>query len=594
MNNGQKIRKWLPSLVSAFVLMLCGIAMIVFYYLTKYRPLYHLAVTFFMPLGVVLPLLLMLFARKKSTKAPSSAESDVLQETDGGDETKKKNAILRTLLSIGTKIKGISEEKAKTLLIVVTTTISAALFIISQFYHYLAFGTTTTLYTISYLHVVILACIFVLFLVLDKWCQHTEYDDSFAEAFSCNIRSILSIGRLSLIFTLLAMFIKLLGFYELLSYLVIILNVIFYYSSVVLLFSYVARIIRKELGESPDVRIPTPFAPGGGKDMGILSYLEANTGITMRGLWSFSLIKKLLLPACLTILALLWISTGIVEIGPGQQGALYRLGVLQDETLAPGLHINLPWPIDKTEVYDTEKVSIMSIGYVSDTLSDNVWTQTHGTEEYELLLGGGEELVSLNICVEYKIADLVAYLRNCARPESILEACSYELVTDRTIVTDLMTLLSVDREAFAKSFEADLSEKIAVHGTGIEVVSVVLESIHPPLIITDIYQQLLSAELNANTLIMEAEAKAAVNRYNAQSNYDTIVLTAIAEKHNAISKAEAEVAEFMAYVAADNESSDAYRYRKYLDAVASAYGNAKLIIVDEDVDSSRIYFGKVN
>ena len=55
-----------------------------------------------------------------------------------------------------------------------------------------------------------------------------------------------------------------------------------------------------------------------------------------------------------------------------------------------------------------------------------------------------------------------------------------------------------------------------------------------------------------------------------------------------IAAAEAEVAEFMASVAADGENSDSYRYYKYLNALINYYESAKLVIVSSDVDQSRI------
>ena len=49
----------------------------------------------------------------------------------------------------------------------------------------------------------------------------------------------------------------------------------------------------------------------------------------------------------------------------------------------------------------------------------------------------------------------------------------------------------------------------------------------------------------------------------------------------------------MASVEADNVNSSAYRYYKYLDAITKAYGNAKLVIVGDGVDTSNIFFGNL-
>ena len=134
----------------------------------------------------------------------------------------------------------------------------------------------------------------------------------------------------------------------------------------------------------------------------------------------------------------------------------------------------------------------------------------------------------------------------------------------------------------------DLKEKIKERNTGLEIVSVVLESIHPPLGIADIYQRLVSAEIEAQTRIMYAEAFAAVRVLEAETNYSQTVSVANAERLNKIAAAQAEVSEFMASVAADSSYSDAYRYYKYLNAVKNAYGNGNIVIISSDIDDSRI------
>ncbi len=579
--NKEKRRAILPPLISLAAGAVSGVLLIVLYNLTKYLPFYLLGLTLLLPAAVNLSLLIL----KIPVKKPKTAE-------DGGTENAGK---LRKLLSAVGKpfafLYGLIDAK---LLLYITCIISAAVFGVIQYFFAVSLKASTSLYTVNYAYAVLLIVLFLLYIILDKWMLHNEDADEYAEALGFNVRSLLAVARLALIVMIPSLFIKLLGLYELQKYVVIILAVIFYWESFFTLISYIGRAVRRELAAAPDIRIPAPFAGGSGKDMGIISYLEDNTGITMRGLWSVKLIKKLIAPALIAVFLLFWISTGFVEIGSGQRAALYNFGRLEPEPLKPGIHLTLPWPFAKAVIYDTDAVSSMTIGYRSNMSGDNVWTQTHGSEEYELLLGGGEELVSINLCLEYKISDLNAYLVNCANPEAILEASAYELVAEKTIVTDLDTLLSVDREAFAADFLVELTEKIKIHNTGLEVVSVVLESIHPPLGIADIYQQLVSAEIEAKTIIMKAEAISAVRILEAQTLYNSNISVATANQLNKIARAQAEVAEFMASVGADNAYSDAYRYYKYLDAVKNAYGNANLIIVGSDVDQDRIYFGTFN
>ncbi|MGI6167522.1 MAG: SPFH domain-containing protein, partial [Eubacteriales bacterium] len=462
-------------------------------------------------------------------------------------------------------------------------------FIITVFYQlhfYLIARRMTSIYSVGYVAAGALLVFFLIFVALEKWCKHNESEDERIGVLLRNLRGAIAIGRSAILLTMVAVVVKLLGYYDAQKWLVYILYVLWAYASVFIVISLVVRLVKKELWTSPAINIPLPFAIGRDSDLSLLSYLEKNTGITMRSLWSLRMIKAILPYTLIVAAALLWFATGLVQVESYQTGAVYRLGKIQDKLLEPGLHIRLPWPIEKVEIYNTEQVRNIIIGYQSTTVIDNTWSDTHGTYEYKLLLGSGDELVSINLRVEYKIRDLKTYLLCNSSPERVLEALAYELVTARTINTDLESLLSVNRSAFAEDFKNELAERAGNFNTGLEVVSVVLESIHPPVEVASVYQGIISAEIERDKYILEAEAKAAVTLAEAKARYDTALSTANSAYYTKTAEAKAAVAQFMASVAADNEYSDAYRYYKYIKAIASAYGGARLVIVGEGIDSS--------
>lgn len=452
------------------------------------------------------------------------------------------------------------------------------------------FGRTTSTYRTSYVTPVIIAAVFVTFVILEKWCAHSAGEgNTAADRILKNIRSYLSVSRFLLILAAVATVLKLLGFFELQKYLVYACAVVFCYETLFTVVSLTVRLIKRELTISPDISVPTPFAIGG-RDLGVIAYLENSTGITMRSLWSIKLVKRLMPFAVIGGALLIWFCTGIVQVEPYQKAAVYRFGRLRSDMLEPGIHLTLPWPFDRTEVYNTEQVSKLTVGYVSSENTDNVWTSSHGSKEYRLLLGGGNELVSINLRIEYKIGDLRAYLKNSGSPEKILEAKAYELATDKIIVTDLNSLLAIDRSEFSETFKKELDEKINGYDTGLTVVSIVLESIHPPVEIASVYQELIGAQIDADKLILNAEAQAAVKIAEAEKQRDSEIIAAKTDSLTKKANANASVAEFMAGVAADSKYSDAYRYYKYMKAIGEAYGGARLVIVGKGIDSSNIYF----
>jgi len=174
---------------------------------------------------------------------------------------------------------------------------------------------------------------------------------------------------------------------------------IFFYSVAFATLSLLIIIMRKELDVAPYIHIPVPFVKReiDGQEKSFVEYLEENTGITLRSLWSIKYIRDITPAVLFMIAALLWLSTCIIQVETNQQAAVYRIGNLQEKILKPGLHLTLPYPFDKVEIYDTESVNKTTIGYKATENADNIWTEGHEGEEYKLLLGGGDEVVSINL-----------------------------------------------------------------------------------------------------------------------------------------------------------------------------------------------------
>lgn len=440
---------------------------------------------------------------------------------------------------------------------------------------------------LTYWHILVLAALFVVTIVIDKYVKYFETEDVFYKKLLLNCRSFFTITKILSGVAGIAVSVYMLGLYDLQTVVRYVCIFLFYYVLVMVVISIAVHAIRKELSENPGIVILLPFFNGDIQELSVLSFLEDNTGITLRSLWSLKFIRKTVPIAFFSALALLWLSSGFVYVESYQEGAVYRLGVLQEETLEPGLHWTLPYPIEKTTVYDTDTIKKITIGYQSAENEDNLWTEAQNTE-YRLLLGSGNELVSINLRIEYRVNNLYQFLKHASEPERILEAKAYEIATDRTMSQDLTTLLTIDRAVFAESFREDLDAAVAASNTGLEVVNVIMESIHPPVEVASVYQRLIGARNEAEKIVLDAEAYAAVSIFRSQSFGKITIDDAKIDYYQRIAAAHTEVSEFMAAVEAYSEYPDEYMYYKYLKAICSTYARTKLVLVGPDVDSSRI------
>lgn len=614
---------------SVFCLVAVAALLILLYTGTLFVPLLQTAILLLLP--VAINILLILLRPAKRGAAPAEAPTVATDETEKPALSPRKRAGARFCKLC--RLVGETIAKKRVLL---SALLIVALLVVANVFFWRYVRETSFANLLAAYHPVIMGGLFVLFIVFGKWCKHATpalSEESATEArydlsLSRNLQSAFALGRVAAVLLALAMVIYLFGWYDTTKWLVILLSLLFAYEVIFMVISLFVVLVRRELTTAPEVTAPMPGVEGG--DLGILTYLEKNTGITMRSLWSMQLLRRSLPYAALLAVLLLWSATGISLVGSHQEGAHYRFGRLQEETLSPGLHFTLPWPLDRVEVYDTKTVNTMTIGYIATGDADNLWTESHGSEEYRLLLGGGNELVSINLRVMYRISDLRAYISNSASPELLMSSAAYEIVTARTITSDLDTMLSTDRAAFASTFRDELTARLAPYGTGLEITSVVLESIHPPVEIADAYQALISAEIQADQMILNAESYAAQTVAFAYVEYDDSVSGARIAHHNNVANANAAVAEFLAAVAADTayycpedgcltllekngqtdkyscpkchtehdaanltSASAEYRYYKYIKALTAAYSGAKLIIVGDGVNTENLYIGNI-
>lgn len=592
------------AIAATLFLLVLGIALYVIYFFTKY-PLYYFVSMTAVLLGVtnLFPLLLKAEERRQ-TKCKERIErmehTESAEDTECAEDKEKKRHTRHRKHRKRTKRLCVRMHMP---MLVVSCIVSLFVFLgcVQGLITYIS--TVHEPVVLPVIHGVLLAVLAVIALVLQKLCKYVETESRFVSALLNNMELFLMLILFETVTAAGVIVFESFRIFYIQRYVGYVYAACVFYYTIFLLLSLMIVAVRKEFYIDPFINILLPSLPRFGKGEAkrengresFFDYLERNTGISMRGLLSFKYVKQIAPTALFFSALFLWLSTSIIQVEPSEQAAVYRIGNLQENLLKPGIHLVFPYPIDRVVVCDTEVVNRTTIGYKSEEAADNLWTAGHGDggEEYKLLLGSGDEVVSINLRLEYKISDLKQYLKCASMPESILEALSYEQVTDETIGTDLATLLSIDRDAFAEKFREKLSEKLKERQIGLDVVSVVLESIHPPIEIASVYQEIISSEIAAERKILEAQGLAAVKIATAEDLNNKAVKGAETSQTEKVAKAKAVVTEFLASVQADKQYGENYRYQKYLNAVREAYGKANLVIVGEGVDKSALYFGSI-
>lgn len=356
----------------------------------------------------------------------------------------------------------------------------------------------------------------------------------------------------------------------------------FFFIVLSLLFAITKSIIKKQIIDDFNYAI-VPFGKNG--EDGLLKTIEKNTGLSFKSLWSLKYLISIIPVILLSIVLLLFVSTSVYKVEPYQKGIVYRFGSIQQEVVSPGLHLKFPFPIDEVEIFDVERVQNMQIGYIATESNDFLWTQEHDGGEHSLLLGNGNELVSVNISLIYNINDLYAFAKKHSAPENILSAKAYELMMEKTISNNLDTVLCVARKELSANIKAALNSYATELHLGLAIKEVIIESIHPPVEIADVYQNAVSAGIDKNIKIIKAQTQADKKLIEAEGTSGVDILDAQALQTERIAQSKYEMAVYYAAFDAFEINPNSFSLSKYLNTYEKVIEGSKVYVFSPSIDA---------
>ena len=324
---------------------------------------------------------------------------------------------------------------------------------------------------------------------------------------------------------------------------------------------------------------------------------EVRLNFSLKSLYTIKYTLRVLPGLVLALTFLLLLSTSIFVVHPHQRAAVYRFGRLtQSSIVGEGIHFKLPWPIDRVDIFDAYRVNSMQVGYIAFDAPDFLWAHFHGGGDHLLLLGNGNEKVSVNMRIMYNISDLYAYVTTSTNPRAILTAAAYEALMNRTVNTTLDAFLNIDRSSLSVSIQEELSALSAAQSLGLNVEQIIIEGIHPPADVAEVYQMVISASIDRNTIITGAETDAERRLIDADRESRSIVNYARARQYYRVSAALQEMAVFHAALEAHGINSESFELARYLEVFERVIGSSSVYVFSPGMEGSihRSVIGKPN
>ena len=360
---------------------------------------------------------------------------------------------------------------------------------------------------------------------------------------------------------------------------------------------------RTQLEDRPvyESRLLALFTEPGGVIRNIADTLDYQFGFKVSKTWIYEMIQVSLLPGLMVWLFALWLFTGIVDVPPGDIGLRERFGapVDIDKPLEPGVHLKLPFPFESIFMIPVERVQEVIVGVDMSNPENKgkapaviLWTTGHYKEDNFLVaneslssekeVANAVSIIEAFIPIHYQVRRSAAadYAFKFYDVPSVLRDIGQREVAKYFASADFIKAMSSGREFISKALFSRIQAEADKLGLGIDIVSVNLHDVHPPVEeVAPAFQDVLCALEQKEVSILDAAAYKIRTAESAKVEAMGIRNEADSYKYNRVTVASAESERFKRQLSAYNAMPSMFKLRSYLDFLETDCKDVRKYIV---------------
>jgi modulator of FtsH protease HflK len=275
------------------------------------------------------------------------------------------------------------------------------------------------------------------------------------------------------------------------------------------------------------------------------------------------------------ILIVLYLLSGIYIVGPGQKGVVLLFGKFQSLT-DPGLRYRLPKPFMAHTTVDIATVRSAEIGF----RSDRGRSTTRAVPAESLMLTGDENIVDVQLFVQYMVQDPVKFLFGAEDPVNTLRASAEVALRGVVGEKDIDYTMTTGRVEVQDRVKANLQKLLNNYNTGLVVTQAGLQAVDAPTQVREAFHDVVRAGEDRERLIQEAEGVRADVIPKARGQAEQEILEAEAYKAQRVIRARGDAQRFSNIFAEYAKSPKVTRERLYLESVEQFLPATKKFIME--------------
>lgn len=276
----------------------------------------------------------------------------------------------------------------------------------------------------------------------------------------------------------------------------------------------------------------------------------------------------------ISLLVLAWVSSGIYNVQPDEQGIVLRFGRWV-ETTEPGLHYHLPYPIGAVRLPKVTQVNQLRLGSGNNSADSS----SSGSRDKQMLTGD-ENIVEADCTVFWRIKDAGLYLFKISDPELSVKIAAESALREVISRTPIQAAMSDKRAQIADETRELLQQLLDRAQAGILITQVQLQRVDPPPQVIDAFNDVQRARADQERARNEAQAYANDVIPRARGVAAHIAQEAEAYKTQVTNLAEGEANHFLSIDRSYAKFKDVTAWRLYLESMDEVLKKASKVIID--------------
>jgi membrane protease subunit HflK len=288
----------------------------------------------------------------------------------------------------------------------------------------------------------------------------------------------------------------------------------------------------------------------------------------------------------LIVALVLWLASGFYVVNAGEASVVLRFGKYVTTTEA-GLHWRFPYPIERNEIVNVQKVNTVEVGYRTNDRTQ----QRSSVANEALMLTEDENIIDVQFAIQFRIKDPKDLLFNVSDPANVVVRTATESAVREVVGRSTMDfVITSGRAEVVQQAKALLQEILDRYQTGIDIVTIEMQNAQPPQQVKAAFDDAVKAREDEERLKNEAEAYANETIPGARGQAARLLEEAEAYKASVIARAEGDAQRFTRILAEYKKAPDVTRERLYLEAMESMLSSTSKLLVDQKDGGSNVFY----